>query len=510
MPSISGIDSRHVIIDKRRGQYLCFPDVCRMPGGRIVCAYQEYDQHAATRRDLLVKTSEDQGRTWSAARKLPVDISHCPRLSLLGNGELHLLDTNGKRLFISPDQGDTWLGPTNPGVRTNHVVFDRPLQLGADTLLTTGHEHRGAPLPLLRQAPAEQLAYLSKDRGRTYTPLAPIYGGTDLVLCEGSLCLLPDGRIAALMRENSMVFEPMYLSLSSDRGRTWTAPEPTPLVGHRPTLGMTSSGKLLVTYRDVGPDCGTAAWLGTLDELRGSYMVHGLNRWALRPMTDPATATAEVECEVRCKAGSMNAYTQDNDSGAGMHLGLWWRILPDCVLAELPLKHENATPETVRAALPKDQLNTVRLTYASGAVTLRINGHTRAEVRVDPQQASTRIMAFGAISKTGSDGNGEKVVWKRVSQRVSEPRFGREHGWKWQATDGLPHGPKQASVLELDNDRDAHYGDFGYSGWCETGAGRFFCAYHHGGGNEPGYTPSFSSHVRGAWFSEDDFRQPGS
>jgi hypothetical protein len=39
----------------------------------------------------------------------------------------------------------------------------------------------------------------------------------------------------------------------------------------------------------------------------------------------------------------------------------------------------------------------------------------------------------------------------------------------------------------------------------ETGDGEFFCAYHHGGGAEPGYTPGESSHVLGTWFGEKDF-----
>jgi hypothetical protein len=47
--------------------------------------------------------------------------------------------------------------------------------------------------------------------------------------------------------------------------------------------------------------------------------------------------------------------------------------------------------------------------------------------------------------------------------------------------------------------------DYGYSGWVELPDERFFCAYHHGAGEEPDYREGFSSHVRGTWFSAEDF-----
>jgi hypothetical protein len=55
----------------------------------------------------------------------------------------------------------------------------------------------------------------------------------------------------------------MYAVLSTDGGNTWSLPRPTPLIGHRPSLGLTRTGQLLVTYRNVGPDPGTAACWGT-------------------------------------------------------------------------------------------------------------------------------------------------------------------------------------------------------------------------------------------------------
>ena len=142
---------------------------------------------------------------------------------------------------------------------------------------------------------------------------------------------LPNGSILAIMRENSFVFEPMYYSLSHDEARTWSYPRPTPLIGHRPCLGLVNGDQLLITYRNVAPDCGTAAWMGTLEELDQDFMVHARRpsasnpvltpqgllienesggqacvRYALRPMTDPELAWAELSLEVlveRAEAG---------------------------------------------------------------------------------------------------------------------------------------------------------------------------------------------------------------
>ena len=97
-----------------------------------------------------------------------------------------------------------------------------------------------------------------------------------------------------------------------------------------------------------------------------------------------------------------------------------------------------------------------------------------------------------------------------MSLSISEPRLGRDYAWSWDHTQGLPDAWIDARVLELQNDRQANPADFGYSGWAElpgdNNDGQFFCAYHHGGGEEPGYREGYSSYVAGTWFGEDDFK----
>ncbi|WP_419785046.1 sialidase family protein [Pseudodesulfovibrio sp.] len=511
MPSLSDLAARHVVIDRREGEYLCFPDVITAPDGRLVAAYNEADQHVTpSRRTVVVKHSLDQGRTWSDVIRPDSPRSHCPRLFRQGND---LLIADASRIFHrSTDNGATWTPMPITGIE--HDMLDRPLDLGDGVLLTTGHMHRGrASQPAIRQAPAEQMAYRSEDGGKSWIPLTAIARERNLVLCEASMLRLEDGRIAALMRENSFIFEPMYLCFSDDEGETWSDPVETPLIGHRPTLGQTSSGNLLVTYRNVAPNSGTCAWLGSLDELQRGFAVQGLSwqdnpissaeglhvvngetdeavvRYALRPMTDPRFARATLEAEVRVDAAGKN--------GCGIYLGHWWRIGTDNITAD--------GEDGPSVPLAPGRFHTLRLDYADGGVTLSVDNEPRARISVEPDCAETRPIMFGAPRPF--EDNQVDCTWRRVALFIDEPRLGRSYSWDWHHSQGRPDQRASASILELKNDRQAAAPDFGYSGWTELADGEFFCAYHHGGGDEPDYEPLFTSRIMGTRFSLSDFEK---
>ncbi|MBN2140256.1 MAG: sialidase family protein [Desulfovibrionaceae bacterium] len=511
MPSLTAQTSRHTVIDQRPGQYLCFPDLCLAPDGRIIAAYNEYDRHVGARRSLLLKTSLDLGRTWSAPRLLCARRSHCPRLTRLGDGQLVLSDDFGPTLWWSRDSGENWA--ERPAPEIQHSLLDRIVELNPETLLITGHTHRGTfANPKTRQAPTEQMVYRSKNRGHDWEALSVMAYDRNLVLCEASMVRLPDARLLALLRENSFVFEPMYKCLSKDNGRTWSDPEPTPLIGHRPSLGLTSGGRLLVTYRNLGPNSGLAAWMGLEQDL-DEFAVHGLAspeeaaapardglrirtrrgkgdvvRYALRPMTDPEQARAELEAEVRVLRARRD--------GVGLRLGRWWRLFPDRI--------EPDVEDAGSAALEPGRFNRIRLTYSPGACTLSVNGRRRMRIRIDPGQAEARPVLMGTVSAEGD--NAAESVWKRVSLRIREPRYGRSYHWAWDSSEGTPDRRAEREVLELMNDRLASPADFGYSGWIELPDGSFLCAYHFGGGRDPDYQPGLSSRVMATRFFESDFK----
>jgi len=523
MPSLDAAQERHVVIDRRAGQYLCFPDVCLTDAGTLLCAYNEFDRHVGTRRKLLLKESRDLGRTWGQAVS-PMEVqSHCPRLSRLGDGTVLLIDDAAKTLLHSADNGRTWTRRQEAAF--GHGLFDRVLDLGGGTLLSAGHVHLGTePLPKIRQAPTEQVCYVSRDQGSLWAQLSTIARLDTLVLCEASVIRLPGhgpggaARLLALMRENSYVGEPMYFCVSQDGGAHWSAPAPTPFVGHRPCLGWTRSGRLLVTYRDVGPDPGTKAWLGGLDELCSDFCVHGLHpdpdslaltpeglrirsqagplspvRYLLRPLTDPERAYAEFEAEVLVRVSG--------EQGCGIRLGVWWRLFPDCIVPDA----DGAGAVAWEPGRP----HSVRIVYEPGLCRLFVDGEACGEYPVDPLDGNSRPILFGVVSR--KEDNACEALWRRVSLVIREPLPGgapgqeREYAWRWDHTQGLPDAFIDSRVLELKNDRDASPGDFGYSGWAELSDGEFFCAHHHGGGHEPEYLEGYSAHVLGTRIFETDF-----
>ena len=510
MPTLTDNTGRHVIIDKRQGHYLSFPDIGLTKTGRLIVIYREADRHVAKRSKLLLKKSDDRGKSWSHPLILNASRGHCPRISRLADNQMVTIDDASSSLYWSMDEGHTWAIQPTEGIR--HSIQDRILQLDTETFLTTGHNHRGTfPHPLTRQPTSEQMVYVSENRGITWKPLSVLAYDKNLVLCEGSITPLPDRRLLALLRENSSVYEPMYKCISNDQGNTWSDPEPTPMIGHRPCVGVTQSGKILVTYRNVAPDGGTAAWLGGEDEL-DDFKVHGLSPdknnpvltnegliienesgkhacvfYALRPLTNPAYAKVSLEAEVQVFHAQANA--------CGIHFGVWWRIFPDHIKPDI----ENIE----KIALERGKLNRLRLEYNSGQCSLFVNDEEKLSCTVNSMTADTRRILFGNVSS--NEKNGGRSLWKTLRLRIEEPRYGRTYEWNWNPQSGLPDEYAQKRILELKNDRFASPGDYGYSGWIQLPEGEFLCAYHHGGGAEPGYQRGASAYILCTRFYETDF-----
>ena len=88
-----------------------------------------------------------------------------------------------------------------------------------------------------------------------------IVESTNRHLCAGSICKINKGEIICMMRENSGLGLPAFVSRSSDSGKTWVGPLLTRFFGcHRPTLGRLRSGRLLVTYREQVFSTNTGYW----------------------------------------------------------------------------------------------------------------------------------------------------------------------------------------------------------------------------------------------------------
>ncbi len=501
MNSISHISDRHVIVDRRVPHYLSFADVCRTSSGRLITAYREADKHVATRAKLLLKTSDDDGKSWTAPTVLNPETGHCPRLTVLSDGEIVLLDDASNALYWSLDDGRTWSAP-QPVPDIQHRILDRILELDAEYFLTAGQSRRGqAQKPVKGQPTHEVMTYRSLDRGNTWEPRAVIAADPALSLCEVSMAKLADGRIIATLRENTLVHEPSYYCISNDDGETWTEPREMPLIGHRPSVGVTRSGKLLVTYRNVGPEPGTCAWLGTLDDLDrfaveamrsadnpkltvdGLVIASGSDPavYALRPLSDPRFAKAVLAADLRV----------EGDSGGMIHFGIDWELLGDGVVPKVD------GADKVSAALSK--VRSIEIKFDRGAVALVIDGDEMFSTRIDPDSKDPRKITFGSMAGDGHS------VWRRIALTTDEPRYDRHYEWEWTPADGLPEAKAEEAILELKNARGIGFGDMGYSGWTEIADGEFICLYHHGDKGDPDYKKWRDAHILATRFSESDF-----
>ena len=197
MPTLTHDTERHVVVDRRPGHYLSFPDIGLSANGRLFIVYREADQHVARRSKLLLRNSDDGGATWSPARVLNATRGHCPRFSRLRHNHLVIIDDASSSLYWSLDDGNSWTASEHP--RLQHSIPDRLIELDEERLLTTAHGHRGkARQPLIGQSSSEQMMYLSEDRGATFDPLSVLARDRCLVLCEASIVAMPDGRLVAV------------------------------------------------------------------------------------------------------------------------------------------------------------------------------------------------------------------------------------------------------------------------------------------------------------------------
>jgi len=255
------------VVSRDDSVYECFPDVVRMPSGRLVVMYRESDGHQAFEYSrLIARLSDDEGQTWSdriivaegprAADTEEFWSYNCPRMRVLSDGRLLMVCdviwySDESRddeyhpvnyLWWSEDGGQTWSERQQTGIPG--LVPDRPCELDDGTLLLAITWRSPEPGKLC------QFVHRSTDRTATWQGPITVADDDQYKHCEGSLLLLPDSRLICYMREDSHQGYPGFKCFSADGGLTWEGPYPTLMAGcHRPTAGLLASGRVLVTYR---------------------------------------------------------------------------------------------------------------------------------------------------------------------------------------------------------------------------------------------------------------------
>jgi sialidase-1 len=255
------------VISRDDSIYEAWPDLVLTAQGKLICVFSECTHHKDRSYTRLVyKESTDRGRTWGP--KIPLTEGtngrpywNCARISRLPGGRLVIAadqifgerETNGRvYLWIGDGEGACWEGPIE--TPAEGIVPDKLCELPGGRWLLSAHQK--SPV----HGCLEQRLWYSDDHGESWAGPVTVASQAGLNLCEASILPLPDGKLAAFLRENSGQGWDGYKALSHDGGESWEGPYRIPLPGcHRPVAGMLQSGRILITYRFHQ---GGKGWLG--------------------------------------------------------------------------------------------------------------------------------------------------------------------------------------------------------------------------------------------------------
>ena len=250
------------------------PDVALFKG-KFYVVYRESKDHKSYKNTKINIVSSVNGSSYSSPTILLQSDKmrwNCPRLSVIG-GRMWLVCDKVKRLedsfvrsennpkaisvwVMSTRDGKVWTDPFKTNI--NGIVPDR-------MFMSDGYYFIGVH--------RYKIGKTTKDEGRLVQSVwrtnnihsswnsYEVANVEGLNMCEGSVCGLPNGRLACMMRENSGKGLPAYISFSKNKGETWTEAAETKLFGcHRPVLGQLKSGDYLATYREQSFSMHAAHW----------------------------------------------------------------------------------------------------------------------------------------------------------------------------------------------------------------------------------------------------------
>ncbi len=257
---------RQIIVDREPGQYLGHPTTVLLEDGlTIITVYPKGHGRGA----IVMKRSEDGGRTWSDRLTVPDNWSTSKEVPTLhrvvdASGTRRLIMFSGLypiRMAVSEDDGLHW-SPLEPiGDYGGIVAMGDVARLRDGRYMALFHDdgrflcNSGDKTDIF-----EVYAIFSEDGGLSWGEPSVIARHPQAHLCEPGIVRSCDGQqLAVLLRENSRTMNSMVV-FSDDEGASWSEPRQLPgaLTGDRHKTCYGADGRLVITFRDTCLD--TPTW----------------------------------------------------------------------------------------------------------------------------------------------------------------------------------------------------------------------------------------------------------
>ncbi|HOV32160.1 MAG TPA: sialidase family protein [Candidatus Hydrogenedens sp.] len=271
------------------GAYEAFPDICRIPDGRLLCVFYDGYTHVSLPNEEHPKGgrisgifSSDEGKTWGEPFVIYDSFydDRDPSITVIDGKKLicnffslkpaenqnERWEGLGTWIICSEDWGKTW--SESKQIFPEYYCSSPIRTLPDGTLI----------MSLYGREQGNGAVSFSNDKGLTWSKPIDVPIGDLKLDSEPDVCVLKNQNLFMAQRGRSS--EPMGFSLSADGGRTWSISKPLNFPGHCPYLHRAPSGVLLMgirypkngTYMSVSTD-EAATWCEPLlvDPCRGAY-----------------------------------------------------------------------------------------------------------------------------------------------------------------------------------------------------------------------------------------------
>ena len=492
---------RHVTIARKQGVHFGFPDVAQAVDGTLVCAFK--GGPGLNRR--LISYSSDLGRTWSEPARSP---GAGGRITTWREGTL-LLESAGRRehnlrWVLSADSGKTWADLFSIDARdAGGNALDVPghvQELADGSWLLVASSYPGGNA--WKGTEGEQLEfYQSTDQGKTWKFVSKLQPYPPYSICEASILVLPEGKLAVYAREDRGDGFPGIKAFSDDGARTWRVEElPFPITG-RTCAKFLNDGRVMLTTRTGTGKSGLWAWVGDLYDttpFRASG-IHFNDRHSVGLRDDGLHLDSDGAC------GQFTQYVlrQPDTTASTIDVTVEVKVLANSGRAAMlsvpfvgkfrlfPNRIELAGDPGWTAQVTPGEFHSYRVVRQPGRATVHVDGQVMFETeQVDertenhpwtPTRPSIYRLAFG----NEADGAGPNLyldqippevtgysIWRRFELVLEDPDTTRYES-SWSAASGeFPDQYQLDHIIEVGAAPLSR--DQGYSGWVEFDDGRIF------------------------------------